>query len=506
MRENKFENQVHKQMEGFRLRPSDEVWQKVEEELRKKKKRRVVFYIFFLAGGLSLLGYSGYFVFNKSKSTFVQQNSTLEATGDSIENNASPVSVDKNSSVNKQQPVNDQSVFESDNNIGTDEKPGSTEPGTISRAVKAPGGEKDVIVKESQLKQRERKSKKLLNKEIANYKTESVIVKNENAQVRGSVNWQRKTSIENATQDKVTQPVGEQKVSVDEKKTAVASEDIQPKKDSVSEEIALTKDDLPAAQQGNSVLKERKRMLKISWGIELAGGASSNRESVLSFSGSQKSMMADNAYSPPLNSPVTGNAVVHTPSSIKSGPSFRAGIVAEIQLSRKSRVSSGLRYAYFSNSMTVGAYKDTVIAFSNSYSQSVRVDAIYRGFHQVEYTNRFHFIQLPLQYHLQLNKGVKLPITWDIGGSIGYLAATNGLVYDTTASGIYYNDDDAFNKLHWNLNTGFSFKFGNKRKIQWSLGPELSLGMNKLTKDDNNRNQFLLYGGLTGRLIFAKKK
>ena len=66
MQENKFEKGVRQQMEEFRSRPSEAVWKTVEEELRKKKKRRVVFFIFLLAG-LSLLGYSGYFLLNSSK-------------------------------------------------------------------------------------------------------------------------------------------------------------------------------------------------------------------------------------------------------------------------------------------------------------------------------------------------------------------------------------------------------------------------------------------------------
>ncbi|MGZ5221778.1 MAG: hypothetical protein ACXWC7_16940, partial [Chitinophagaceae bacterium] len=78
MQENKFENRVQRQMEEFRIRPSGAVWEKVEEELHKKKKRRIVFYIFLMAG-LSLLGYSGYFLFNNAKPNLVHQNTSLPA-------------------------------------------------------------------------------------------------------------------------------------------------------------------------------------------------------------------------------------------------------------------------------------------------------------------------------------------------------------------------------------------------------------------------------------------
>ena len=66
MQENEFEKRLQEEMEEFRLRPSEDVWNKIEDELKKKKRRRVVFFIFLLAG-LSLIGYSGYFLFTPDK-------------------------------------------------------------------------------------------------------------------------------------------------------------------------------------------------------------------------------------------------------------------------------------------------------------------------------------------------------------------------------------------------------------------------------------------------------
>ncbi|HKO80072.1 MAG TPA: outer membrane beta-barrel protein, partial [Chitinophagaceae bacterium] len=280
----------------------------------------------------------------------------------------------------------------------------------------------------------------------------------------------------------------------------VRGKDIQTKADSSA------KEEITASKEAPVATAKKKRVPEINWGIELSYGISANQEDAFSFfDGGQKSL--DMVYNSPQYS--TGSPVASTtfysPSSIKAGAAFRAGLVGEMKISRKSSISSGLRYAYYSNSIKVGTYKDTAVSFTNSFSQDVNARGpIYRGVRQKEYTNRFHFIQLPLQYQWQLNKGVKMPILWNIGATAGYLISTNGLVYDTAASGIYYHDKKAFNKFNWSLNSGFSFRFGNKSKLQWSLGPELSLSMNKLTKADTKK-QYLLYGGLTGRIIFAKK-
>ena len=65
MPESEFEKQVQEELGQLRLRPSEEVWQNVEKELRKKKRIRIVFLIFLLAG-LALLSYPGYQFFKQS--------------------------------------------------------------------------------------------------------------------------------------------------------------------------------------------------------------------------------------------------------------------------------------------------------------------------------------------------------------------------------------------------------------------------------------------------------
>src|SRR5262245_14802705 len=98
MQENEFEKRVQQGLEEFRLRPSGAVWQKVEEGIKKKKKRRAVFFIFLLAG-LSLLGYSGYFLLNQSNQSLTEKNSTLPNNNDAIKENRSNQPKDLNTPV-----------------------------------------------------------------------------------------------------------------------------------------------------------------------------------------------------------------------------------------------------------------------------------------------------------------------------------------------------------------------------------------------------------------------
>src|SRR5882672_5980406 len=61
MAANEFEKNVRKEMDEFKLHPSEEVWPKVEERIReKKRKRRILFFILFSSIALMLAGYGLY--------------------------------------------------------------------------------------------------------------------------------------------------------------------------------------------------------------------------------------------------------------------------------------------------------------------------------------------------------------------------------------------------------------------------------------------------------------
>jgi hypothetical protein len=175
-------------------------------------------------------------------------------------------------------------------------------------------------------------------------------------------------------------------------------------------------------------------------------------------------------------------------------------------MSKKSRFSAGLQYAYSSNQVNTGGKQDSTINLASNNYSSAQVNVFYRGAQQNKYTNSFHFIQIPLWYHLQLNKGKKLPLQWNMGLSFGYLFSTNGLVYDTSYGGIYYHNKGAFNKFHFNMATGLSFRLKGKNNSEWIIGPELSFDLKKLINNPAGKKQYLMYGGISTRFLFPQKK
>ena len=104
MQENEFEKRLQEEMGEFRLRPSDDVWNKIEVEIRKKKRRRVVFFIFLLAG-LSLMGYTGYFLTSTTKKNLAEQ--VIATTDKNIldQKNEEPAEADAQKSIPEDQTI-----------------------------------------------------------------------------------------------------------------------------------------------------------------------------------------------------------------------------------------------------------------------------------------------------------------------------------------------------------------------------------------------------------------
>jgi hypothetical protein len=253
-----------------------------------------------------------------------------------------------------------------------------------------------------------------------------------------------------------------------------------------------------------------KKQSGLKWGVEFSVGISNSGNRFFSLGALPQN--ADPQYSSPgsnnnNNGQTPGNPwpfSFNPPSAVKAGPAFKAGVVVEKQITRRSSLVAGLRYAYLSNNITTGVYKDTVLTLDTRAAQFA-LNSVYSGKHQREYVNRYHFAEIPISYQWQISKRMKLPLHWNVGLSAGYLVSSHALVYDTSAGGIYYRDKNVYHKLQLNLNTGLFLTIPGK-KTTWSLGPEIAVAGRRLLKDYPEDKQYLLYGALTGRLYFHKKK
>jgi hypothetical protein len=492
---NEFEKQVQKQLEEFQLDPSAAVWKNVEEEIKKKKRRRIIFF-FILPVALGLIGYSIYQFANADRKTEVAQQSFSEKNKSSQTDNQKEISGENKNNIRKEETINDNLSSKSQKSNPGSYRDKSQKKETRLKPSIVPQKNNPRISNERAATginvNKEQNIPAKTKRDISPVIKTGIPVKQDAVKLNKE-NKEKEMKAKSGTMDSIAGRKTAKTDSITDKKN-----NIVPKKDSISSDVVET-----TGNKKENDIKKNVRKSKIKWGIDLSAGMTASTGSLLSFGG-QKSLDYL-AVNNPGSATGAGSVARTSPSSIRSGPSFRAGVAGEIKVSQKSRLSAGLQYVYASTRIKTGARLDSTIRVNNNFSP-VQVNGIYRGSQQNNFTNNFHFIQIPLEYHWQINKGKKLPIRWNAGISFAYLIATNGLVYDTAYGGIYYHNKEAFNKMHFTLGTGLSFRLQNKHGGEWIVGPEFSFDMRKLVNDPYDQKQYLLYGGISTRLLFAKKK
>jgi hypothetical protein len=490
---NEFEKQVQKQLEQLRLEPSASVWENVEKEIREKKRRRIIFF-FILPLALWLLGFSFYqFLYKGKKTVTVQQ----------------PVPANKENLLspghsNSAPQVNEAILVPATGDIHNDEETAIKKEITGKRGArsnKAAGAE--IAVSSSLVRSLSQEGVTKNNNVPVNMlrKQDDLLVVT--VEAPGKIKTipgdePVKTGTEEIAAGNSTAEIKrkdeENKISGDE--LATVKNDSSRKK----EDVIVT----GADKKEESIAQKKKSSPKIKWGIDLSGGLSFNTKGTLTFA---RTEALDVFFNSPAASSGYGNAPVYVipPSPVSEGLSSRAGLVAEWQASTRSSFAAGLQYVYSSNRIKVGRAADTTVTLTgNSLQGRINVQKVYKGSQENNYTNSFHFLRLPLSYHWKISRNRKLPVEWNAGAGISYLFSTNALMYSGSLGGIYYRDKNAFNKLHFDLATGFSLRFAAKNKAEWMIGPSLSFDMTPLVK--NVSKQYMMFGGISARFLFPQKK
>ncbi len=492
MQENRFEKGVRDQMEDFQLRPSATVWEKVEKEIVRKKRRRVVFFIVLLAG-LSLLGYTGYQFYSSPvpllvyKSREVQPKDSTISTDQSIlfsegqvDKNKTTVPQGKDSSWRSSHPVSKDLPYAeklvSTNSSIQREKPGTSDQQTTSSPTRL-GNDALAVGKGEKYRPVNGKQGDILD----NDPTGSALPLASN----------RKLTRPSRKYPDIDLATGSPVLSIDEINGQLRSLVLSGRSglDSMSLATEKTRPGRP-----------------MKWGFELSIGQSNRRDQALPTVFGNKDgfnpLLSSGVVAgvPPTNYPLT------PPSPVKPGIAYRVGVVAELPISGRSSLLAGLQYAYQTDRIRAGISRDTSFIVNNSISQTYRVDAVYAAQTERSKTNRYHLVQVPLRYQYGFGNSKKLPVSWEVGVNLGYLFASNALIYDTVAHGVYYRDKKAFQRFHLALASGVHFQWGKPGKLSWSIGPEVSLDMNRLVKNVYDRKQYPFYFGLNSRIFLPVKK
>ncbi len=476
MPENDFEKQVQQKMDELQLRPSAEVWEEVEKRIRKEKKRRWLMLWFFIAGAL-LLGGAGWWLTNGNKkesadNISVVQTTTIEKNDDTAGSTKNEMVIDKKieNTINSKSEINEYSqptkkiTATETKSIGGKREPAGKKAQKLIWTEKRTENFVSTMPKKKGIE----KEKKILP-DISKDDQQFVLKDNKNVD---SLNKIVSADISTTIQDSF---VGD--------KNVIAKNDPI----SIEQQIIPEVKDNPIAKQTETVSKkDTGKANKNKWeiGITAMAGASNKSEGI-SFFGMQKSL---DAFS--LNSnPGTGQTAITPPARPGNGFAWQTGVYAKRKLSARTGLSIGLNFSSYSATQFTGAFIDSVRTYNNNlYSFSAR--NFYRSGAASVYKNHYYYLELPVSFHWQINKGAKLPLVFHNGLSAGFFTGSDALVYNSN-SNVFYKDNKSFNKIQVSYQSGLYAKLFNRSRNPLTAGILFNYHFSKLQKVNINGGNHL---------------
>jgi hypothetical protein len=490
---NNFEKQVQQRMDELQLRPSAEVWEEVEKRIRKEKKRRRFILWFFLFGALSLGGAAWWAMDNNKKQT-PPGNPVVQITDDKKINE---IATDKKDNT-KNEPVSEEQIKDSNENKNKKTEVQSINNPVITKEEVVP--DKKIPVA-AQIKKPGKKEKITINsvpslaKKKGGDKTKTslpAVINNDQPMIAEKKD--KADSITSSGEIVNTDVNTRIKNPVAADKNIVTNDPVSSKQE-ITPEI---KDSLIAKQAEPVSKKDSSKAKKNKWefGVTAMAGTS-HRSDGISIFDSQKSF---DAFA--LNGNPGGSATqtVTTVAGPQKNFSWQIGFYAKRKLTKRTGFSAGLNFSSYSTIQQTGAFVDSSRIYNNRlYSSSV--SNFYRNGTVADYNNHYYYLQLPLSFHWQINKGIKLPLVWQNGFSASFLTGSDALVYDS-GSNVFYHDNKLLYKTQVAFQSGLYIKLFNKSKNPLTAGVLYNYHFSKLEKVNlSGSNHLSSFGVQLGWLL-----
>lgn len=502
MQENNFEKQVRERLDELRFQPTAPVWQQVSTHIRKRRKRRRLAYFTLAALILTTaaIGWPSLRQWTGNKEPVAQNESAMDV----VKSNTSSSAKQAESNTSDTPANLTDRLPNADNNGSSQQASGSaiTEPGT--KAANTPANESqatsykatsDITKSSVSPKENAGRGKSIRNRQsaIGRESTKANWQMTDRTKPSDESGKDKYRELPQTTISSATESISQFKVDqVSElhQQDPIALEDKLHEINGKGVHIAESKPSNPARK-------------KISWGLEFSAGVSKRRDQALPGIFKNQEVMDLYQGSPLTMGPAASQAIVRSfPSQSQPGVAFSLGATAKLPLTKRLNLRAGLRYSYQSEQVKVGMRKDTTVVITNFASQSVTTRTVYEGRFNRSYTNRYHFVELPIGIDMQLNRGRKTPIYFELGAAPSYMIGSNALVYDTAFSGIYYKDRSVLQRFQVSAISALSIELGSRKGPRWSIGPELRMQLTPLTNSVYDNRQYLMYGGVRARLLW----
>ncbi|HEY0680675.1 MAG TPA: hypothetical protein VGD17_20490 [Chitinophagaceae bacterium] len=520
MQDRDFEKQVQQKMQELRFAPGADVWARVRADIQKKKRRRPVVLWLILAGllvGSSWFLYTGMQNDNKitgqlpsdksgsasneksEETTTITNPQTQKTTsGTSGEQSLRQPENGTKTSIEKDKVVKSAVTEEAGNKTVSEkalQKPQSTEskfkPLTSGTSKKdqnrsisdyADKGEQKAANKNLLSTNRPVTVNNEINSLPPQAKTEAVVKPAENIIEKPVVQKEEQVTPDSRKPD-VSQPMNP------DTKVAIASDKDPDKKTNVEVQVkdSLTSPASPAiAMKNNSVKKKAGQ--RSDWQIGISGSIGISDLGNEIFKGTS---VADLAYGGGAVTPAA--PPIQRASEVQAGLAFNLGGYVSKSIAKKLRLKLGLEYDYFSNVINTGSYVNSTRVVNQGAALNL-VNEFYIAGNTNKFTNRYHFISVPLSLQWQINKSTKHGLIWENGISPAQMIHTNALHYDGI-SGTYYEEDNLFRKTQWIASSSLLFSLKLKNNLQLYAGPQVQYGLSNMV-DKAEKNKHLRYAGI----------
>lgn len=507
-----FEKQVQQKMQELRFAPGSDVWARVQADIQRKKRRRPVVLWLLLAGLLVGGSWIAYTSMNQNGEPVSQ--AKIQPAAETVENNTPEVADANNNSrpapaaagTNKsiQQPAEQKNAVpvSEEKNIAANSKISSPtktiaaapakrnpiDPNLVA-AVK-PAAANNNTVPNTQKNQKATKEKPATSKEATS--REVAIIEKPNKD---------ETSKEEASTEKPISPEpAQQEANKEVALTEVLNNKI-PYTPAPAVQAPVQAPVQASTEIPDSVAMKNKSAGKTpgksqwQWGIGAGAGASDLGKQLF-----RTTTVADFAFS--NGTPQSGN-VNRRPSDISAGSAFHAGAYVSKSIGKKFAAKLGLNYEYYSNSIRVG----TPVSAPRVVNQGTDMKMVEEYFTTgttTKYTNKYHFISLPVSIQWKLYDRAKHGIVWENGVNIARLLNTNALHFDGI-SGSYYKDNELFKNTQVMVSSSLLFTLKSKRGVQLYAGPHVQYSLSNLVDKNAGTEKHLRYAGLKLVTGFNKK-
>lgn len=493
MQDNDFEKQVHLKMGELRLLPSEAVWEQVEMRLHRKERRRWVIWFPLLFTGLAL---AGYFAINTGHLSNPQllHAATDKSAQKKINNNVSRPTVDKPLTLN-------------DNKVASSTKRSNAEK-TFQKAQENISIESQTGRKKNNNndKQKFYQPDKLITIAISSSSSNinNLVIKNSTASKTPQLI--SSDSFVDSHKNEFQQYAPEEKTDTSFNTKEIIQDDDSELIQAEVKEFPLTASLINTSlisfkenlffKVPNKLQNQRRRW---EWGLSLQAGRSSLTNGTINkvFSGAVMDFSASATLSP--------NVVYREPYPTRASAGFSAGAFMKKNMSEIFAICIGINYTLYSTSTTVGKKVDSLLLPQSSVAANQQVfNQYFRIGSAGNYTNKYHYIEIPVVLQTRLTRNWKLPLYWDAGFSLSRLIASNALHFDINR-GVYFKDNQLINKASFNINTGLPATLSLKKKFVLQAGPQLQYGFSNVLANEKASGKHFLFLGLKATVLPGKK-